>query len=192
LKWLHREILDSATWRQSSRASAEAKARDPQNRLYSHMSQRRLDIESWRDAMLSATGELDLKPGGEPFALEDPKATRRTVYGLVKRRELDEMLRIHDFPDPITHSSTRTETATPLQQLFSLNSPFILARSEALAANLTGNDDETRLREAYQRLFQREPTARERALGLDYLRGGGSWAAYAQVLLTSNEFLYLD
>jgi hypothetical protein len=192
LKWLHREILDSATWRQSSRASAEAKARDPQNRLYSPMSQRRLDIESWRDAMLSATGELDLKPGGEPFALEDPKATRRTVYGLVKRRELDEMLRIHDFPDPITHSSTRTETATPLQQLFSLNSPFILARSEALAANLTGNDDETRLREAYQRLFQREPTARERALGLDYLRGGGSWAAYAQVLLTSNEFLYLD
>ncbi len=100
-----------------------------------------------------ATGELDLKPGGEPFALEDPKATRRTVYGLVKRRELDEMLRIHDFPDPIAHSSMRTETATPLQQLFSLNSPFILARSEALAANLTGNDDETRLREAYQRLF---------------------------------------
>lgn len=192
LKWLHREILDSATWRQSSRASAEAKARDPQNRLYSHMSQRRLDIESWRDAMLSATGELDLKPGGEPFALEDPKATRRTVYGLVKRRELDEMLRIHDFPDPIAHSSIRTETATPLQQLFSLNSPFILARSEALAANLTGNDDETRLREAYQRLFQREPTARERGLGLDFLRGGGSWAAYAQVLLTSNEFLYLD
>lgn len=192
LKWLHREILDSAAWRQSSLGSSEAKAIDPLNRLHSHISPRRLDIESWRDAMLSATGELDLKPGGEPFALEDPKSTRRTIYGLVKRRELDEMLRIHDFPDPIAHSSTRTETATPLQQLFSLNSPFILARSEALAASLTGNDDETKLREAYQRLFQREPTARERGLGLGYLRDGGSWAAYAQVLLTSNEFLYLD
>lgn len=192
VKWLHREILDSATWRQSSLGSSEAKAIDPLNRLYSHIGPRRLDIESWRDAMLSATGELDLKHGGEPFALEDPKATRRTVYGLVKRRELDEMLRIHDFPDPIAHSSTRTETATPLQQLFSLNSPFILARSEALAASLTGNDEGSKLREAYHRLFQREPTAREHGLGLDYLRDGGSWPGYSQVLLTSNEFLYLD
>jgi hypothetical protein len=192
LKWLHREILESATWRQSSVPSAEAKARDPQNRLYSHTSPRRLDIESWRDTMLAATGELDLKAGGEPFALEDPKATRRTVYGLVKRRELDEMLRIHDFPDPIAHSSTRTETATPLQQLFSLNSPFIFARSEALAASLTGTDDAAKLQHAYQRLFQREPTSRERELGLAYLKNGGSWASYAQVLLTSNELLYLD
>ena len=192
LKWLHREILASATWRQSSLASDGAMARDPQNHLYSHTSQRRLDVEAWRDALLAATGELDLKTGGEPFALEDPKATRRTVYGLVKRRELDEMLRIHDFPDPITHSSTRTETATPLQQLFSLNSPFIFARSEALAVSLTGKDDTAKIHEAYQRLFQREPSAREHELGLAYLQGGGTWPAYAQVLLTSNELLYLD
>jgi hypothetical protein len=192
LKWLHREILASATWRQSSLASDGAMARDPQNHLYSHTSQRRLDVEAWRDALLAATGELDLKTGGEPFALEDPKATRRTVYGLVKRRELDEMLRIHDFPDPIAHSSTRTETATPLQQLFSLNSPFIFARSEALAASLTGQDDTAKIHEAYQRLFQREPSAREHELGLAYLQGGGTWPAYAQVLLTSNELLYLD
>ena len=192
LKWLHREILESATWRQSSLASDEAMARDPQNHLYSHTSQRRLDVEAWRDALLAATGELDLKTGGEPFALEDPKATRRTVYGLVKRRELDEMLRIHDFPDPIAHSSTRTETATPLQQLFSLNSPFIFARSETLAASLTGQDDTAKVHEAYQRLFQREPSTRERELGLAFLQGGGTWPAYAQVLLTSNELLYLD
>ena len=194
LKWLHREILNSATWRQSSVMSAEAKTRDPQNRLYSHMSPRRLDIEAWRDAMLEATGELDPEPGGEPFALDDPKAARRTVYGRVKRRELDEMLRIHDFPDPVAHSSTRTETATPLQQLFSLNSPFIFARAEALAAKVAATEggDEAGLSAAYERLFQRAPTARERGLGLAYLRDGGTWAAYAQVLLTSNEFLYLD
>jgi hypothetical protein len=192
LKWLHREILESATWRQSSLASDETMARDPQNHLYSHTSKRRLDVEAWRDALLAATGELDLKTGGEPFALEDPKATRRTVYGLVKRRELDEMLRIHDFPDPIAHSSTRTETATPLQQLFSLNSPFIFARSEALAASLSGKDDTAKIHEAYHRLFQREPSAREHELGLAFLQGGGTWPAYAQVLLTSNEILYLD
>ena len=79
-----------------------------------------------------------------------------------------------------------------MQQLFSLNSPFIFARAEALAATLSGNDEETKLRDAYQRLFQREPTARERELGLAYLREGGSWERYAQVLLTSNELLYLD
>ncbi len=194
LKWLHREILSSATWRQGSLASAEAKARDPQNRLYSHMSPRRLDIESWRDAMLAATGELDLAAGGAPFALDDPKAARRTLYGLVKRRELDEMLRINDFPDPVAHSATRTETATPLQQLFSLNSPFILARASALAGLLekSGDDDAIRIDEAYRRLFHRRPSERERELGLVYLHEGGTWERYAQVLLTSNEFLYLD
>lgn len=194
LKWLHREILSSATWRQSSRASNEVQAVDPQNRLYSHANTRRLDIESWRDAMLVATGEMDFAPGGEPFALDDAKAVRRTVYGLVKRRELDEMLRVHDFPDPIAHSSSRTETATPLQQLFSLNSPFIHARSQAFAAALekTASIDEEKIALAYRLLFQRTPGDHERELGLAYLREGGTWDQYAQVLLTSNEFLYFD
>lgn len=194
LKWLHREILASATWRQSSLASPKAMELDPQNRFHSHMSRRRLDVESWRDAMLAATGELDLAAGGEPFKLDDPQATRRTLYGLVKRRELDEMLRVNDFPDPIAHSPSRTETATPLQQLFSLNSPFVIARAEALAARLAESetDEGARIGRAYHRLFQRDPSSRERELGLAYLSGGGTWPGYAQVLLTSNEFLYLD
>jgi hypothetical protein len=194
LKWLHREILNSATWRQSSLVAPELAARDPQGRLYSHRPRRRLDVEAWRDAMLVASGELDLSVGGTPVNLEDPATTRRTLYGLVKRRELDEMLRINDFPDPIAHSSTRTETATPLQQLFSLNGPFVIARAKRLASELTeaAEDDGSRIERAYAQLLQRPPTEDERRLGLGFLAGGGSWDRYAQVLLTSNEFLYLD
>ncbi len=194
LKWLHREILNSATWRQRSVVPSEAAARDPQGRLHSHMPHRRLDAESWRDAMLAATGELDAAMGGEPFDLGDPAATRRTLYGRVKRRELDEMLRVNDFPDPVAHSPGRTETATPLQQLFSLNGPFVIARARHLAEALAereGGDGE-RIGHAYRQLFQREPTASERGLGLAFLAEGGSWERYAQVLLTSNEFLHLD
>lgn len=197
LKWLHREILGSATWRQSSSASPDSLARDPQNLLHSRANRRRLDVEAWRDGMLAVTGELDLAAGGEPFLLDDPKATRRTLYGLVKRRELDEMLRIHDFPEPNTHSASRTETATPLQQLFSLNSPFILARAKALAEVLARESaadggEEKRIAQAYRRLFQRAPALRESELAVAYLGQGGTWESYAQVLLTSNEFLYLD
>lgn len=194
LKWLHREILNSATWRQSSLVSPEVAAGDPQNLLHGHMPRRRLEVEAWRDAMLAATGELDLSAGGEPFALDDPAATRRTLYGQVKRRELDAMLRINDFPDPIAHSPSRTETATPLQQLFSLNGPFVIARARRLAESLAkeAGDEAARIDLAYGRLLQRTPTARERELALAYFGEGGSWERYAQVLLTSNEFLYLD
>lgn len=194
LKWLHREILLSATWQQSSLVSSELAAKDPQGQLYSHRQRRRLDVESWRDAMLVASGELDLSLGGPPFDLDEPNATRRTLYGRVKRRELDAMLQVNDFPAPVSHSPARTETATPLQQLFSLNGPFVLARAQRLAERLaqSASEDARRIDLAYEWLLQRPPTAAERQLGLAYLDEGGNWERYAQVLLTSNEFLYLD
>src|SRR5690606_8763687 len=152
LKWLHREILLSATWQQSSLVSSELAAKDPQGQLYSHRQRRRLDVESWRDAMLVASGELDLSLGGPPFDLDEPNATRRTLYGRVKRRELDAMLQVNDFPAPVSHSPARTETATPLQQLFSLNGPFVLARAQRLAERLaqSASEDARRIDLAYE------------------------------------------
>ncbi len=194
IKWLHREILGSATWRQSSRVSPEAEAGDPANRYYSHMTRRRLDIEAWRDAMLSSTGELDLTLGGEPFSLDDPAQVRRTLYGTVKRRELSAMLSVNDFPDPIAHSPTRTETATPLQQLYVMNGPFVIARSASLArlAAAHTTDKAGRIDFFYERLFQRDPSSREQELALAYLDDGGTLEDLAQVVLTGNESLYLD
>ena len=200
LRWLHREIMLSAAYRQSSSvAQASApEAIDPANRLLGRMNPRRLDVESWRDAMLTVTATLDRKVGGPPQELSDLTNRRRTLYGTVRRRELNEMLRLNDFPDPTTHNPTRLPTTTPLQQLFTLNSPFLQQQAAALAkrlhAEVPGKDDE-RIRRAYPLLFGRPAAEREVRLGLEFLAAGPAgraWEQYAQVLLASNEFLFVD
>ena len=111
------------------------------------------------------------------------------------------MLLTHDFPDPTSHSPKRVTTTTTLQGLYALNGPMILARSEALASRLmekNSRSDEERIAFAYQLLFARSPTERETALALEFVTNskGNSerdlWIQYAQVLLASNEFLFLN
>jgi Protein of unknown function (DUF1553)/Protein of unknown function (DUF1549)/Planctomycete cytochrome C len=202
LKWLHRQMVLSVTYQQVSSRDAAA-TKDPENIYLSRMSVRRLDVEAWRDAMLSATGELDESMGGAAQELSELGNRRRTVYGTVKRRELSDLLRLHDFPDPVVSSSARVPTSSPLQQLFVLNSPYIRKRSEALVARLqaeAGNDAAARIRLAYQALLDREPTVDELALGLEFVSGSSAaaepaetlWREYAQVLLASNELLFAD
>ena len=94
LKWLHREIMLSAAYQQ---ASGPAPNGDAGYRYYSKFPRRRLDIEAWRDALLFVTGTLDLKMGGPPAELNLPANHRRTIYGTVRRRELTDILRLHDF-----------------------------------------------------------------------------------------------
>ena len=89
----------------------------------------------------------------------------------------------------------RIQTATPLQQLFFLNSEFIQARAKSLAARVAplGDDDAARIRAAYRLLFQREAAREEIKLGLDYLQSSGAnWPRYAQALLASNELLFVN
>src|SRR5262249_10566683 len=138
LKWLHREIVLSTTYRQSSRHDRAKAGRDPENRWLWRGPRRRLGVEAWGDAVLSGGGSLDGRLGGASGDLSKPDNVRRTLYGTVKRRELDDVLRLHDFPDPTTHSAARTPTTTPLQQLFVLNSPFMRQQAQALARRLDG------------------------------------------------------
>ena len=197
LKWLHREILTSAAWRQSA-IHPDSEAKDPENRFFSRLPRRRLEIEAWRDAMLVATGELEATIGGEPVDLASPSNRRRTIYGKIHRRDLDPMLRLHDFPDPTAHSPKRPETTTPLQLLFTLNGPFVTARAEALGTELSEAAKQGRdpVALAYARLFQRAPTDRDCELAAAFLAAPGEqeapWTEYAQALLGSNEFLFLD
>jgi hypothetical protein len=130
IKWLHREILQSATWRQSSLAPTSEQA-DPENTLVSRMNRRRLEWEAWRDALLTAAGSLDLSTGGPAQSISAPTNRRRSLYGASNRQDMDPMLRIHDVPDPGAHSPWRTETLTPLQGLFALNAPFIQQQADA-------------------------------------------------------------
>jgi len=203
LRWLHREIVRSATWRQSSRFDAAAQRIDPDNRLLWRMNRRRLEIEPWRDAMLAVTGELDTTLGGPSLAAEDPANTRRTIYTTVHRREPAKLLVLHDFPDPGLHAERRLETLTPLQGLFTLNSPFMMARGAALAARLereAPGDDVARVHRAHRLLFGRPARDDELWAAAEFLTAArledgetaGAWRSYAHALLGSNEFLFLD
>jgi hypothetical protein len=198
LKWLHREIMLSAAYRQSSKPDGAKRAVDPDNRMLWRMNPRRLEVEAWRDAMLAVNGTLRRELGGPPQELTDAANRRRTLYGLVRRRDLTDLLRLHDFPDPLTHSAARIPTTTPLQQLFALNGPLLRQESAFLAKRLeveTPGGGQARVRLAYSLVFNREPTERELKLALAFLGdnpAADDWARYAHVLLGSNEFLFID
>jgi hypothetical protein len=170
------------------------------------MNRRRLDVESWRDAILAVSGRLEPSVGGPSIDPKDPESRRRTVYSRISRLELNSLLAMFDFPDPNTHSERRVTTITPLQKLFVLNSPLMVRQADALAERLTseavpggGQDDESeaRIRRAYALLFGRSPTADELRLGLGYLGAEpetrrANWPSYAQALLVSNEMFRID
>ena len=203
LKWLHRQIVLSTAYRQTSGANPAANAIDPDNRFLWRANRRRLDIEFWRDAVLMAAGRLELTIGGTDRSLDEPDNVRRTIYSTVKRRELHAMLKLNDFPDPTTHNGARDLTTTPLQQLFFLNSPFMQQQSAALAERVRReipDDLDRQISQAYWLVYGREPSARQRELALKFFASAANdpakvaelWKQYAQVLLSSNEAAFID
>ncbi len=209
LKSLHRELMLSSTYRQSSRFDSSGDARDPQNVLLWRMNRRRLDVEAWRDAMLAVAGRLDLRMGGPSLSLDSAANERRTLYAAISRHDLTWMLRLFDFPDPNITSGARVETTVPIQQLFVLNSEFMIANARAVAARLKQpapagirEADDDLIRRAYALCFGRPATERERILGRHYLRGADGTPSrqadmsrserYAQALLATSEFLFVD
>ncbi len=194
LKKLHREIMLTATYALSDENSDRNYAEDPDNRLLWRYNRRRLDAESLRDAILSVSGNLDLVIGGPPVRL-DKENNRRTVYAYISRRQLDPMLALFDFPNPNNTSEQRLQTTVPLQKLFFMNSPFVIDQSAALSARvakIAPNDDQ-RIAATYRFILQREPTPEERKLAHEFIdRNADAWPEYTQILLSSNEFTYLN
>ncbi len=198
LKWLHREIMLSAAYQQASAPDAAKQAIDPDNRWLWRMNRRRLEVEAWRDAMLAVNGTLRNELGGPPQELTDANNHRRTIYGLVRRIDLTDLLRLYDVADPLMHNANRIPTTTALQQLFALNGPLLRQEAVTLAKRLEADvpkGGEARVRRAYALLFNRLPTDRELKLALDFLSAksdADAWARYAHVLIASNEFLFID
>jgi hypothetical protein len=160
------------------------------------MNRRRLEVEPWRDAMLAVAGNLDTAVGGPSADLASPDNRRRTLYGAVSRHNLDPVLRLFDFPDPNLTCDRRPVTSVPLQQLFVLNSEFMARQAKALAARVqaAAADEPARIRRAFLLAYGRPPTDRETRLCEAFLGSGGSsaWEEYAQVLLSVNEFAFID
>jgi cytochrome c553 len=212
IKWLQRQIVLSATYRQSSEATADKLAADPDNRLLGRMNRKRLSVEAWRDAILAVSGRLDGQIGGRSIDPQHPDSQRRTIYSRISRLELNRMLALFDFPDPNAHADRRSQTTTPLQKLFVLNSPFMIRQTESLTArllamdNAESNENKTSsdvqsngqsIERVYLLLYGRPATDDERRLGLEFLgpndqQQTARWQQYAQVLLASNEMMFLD
>ena len=199
IKWLHRQIMASRVY--GLAAATDAKSSDAANVYLWRGTRKRLDVESWRDSLLAVSGNLDEKMGGPTFDLKDANAKRRTVYAKVSRHELDGLLRLFDFPDANVTSDKRSVTTVPQQQLFALNSEFMVNQSKAFAARVAklGATDEERIAAAYRLAFNRVPSSRETALGAAYLKLPAAkddkltrWEQYAQALLAGNELMYVD
>ena len=202
VKRLHRQIMLSATYQQSSAVSAEQYKRDPENRWLAHQNRRRLDFETLRDSLVAASGRLDLTAGGKPVDLfRAPFPTRRTVYGLIDRTNLPGTYRAFDFANPDTHSPQRFQTTVPQQALFLLNSPFVQDQAKALAGRKEIADAKTvpaKVTALYRLALGRNPTTTEAALAAEFVANDdpkaafGHWPQLAQVLLLSNEFAFAD
>lgn len=214
IKGLIREIMLSSAYRQSSQDNA-TKGPDPVNDLFSHMNRRRLSIEQWRDAVLCVSGELQ-PVGGKSLELDDPANVHRTVYARVSRLKLNDMLMQFDYPDANVHAEGRAATTTPMQKLFLINSHFMLDRAKGFTERLSSKPresgrfmqpraaletapetDRAKVARAYQLLFGRDPDKAELKVALDFLRKPSNaemsrWEQFAQVLLASNEMLYVD
>ena len=195
IKQLHRRIMLSSVYQQASAFRDDGFARDPDNRLLWRMNRRRLDVESFRDAMLSTSGRLDSSVGGPPGELADAGFRRRTLYGLVDRQQLDGMLGDFDFASPESHSPFRYVTTVPQQSLFLLNSPLMLEQAAAFAERpelsvLT--DTRERIAAMYRFAFGRSPEGQELQTAQAFLAAGGTWQELAQAILASNEFSFVD
>ncbi|MEX2172999.1 MAG: PSD1 and planctomycete cytochrome C domain-containing protein [Pirellulaceae bacterium] len=204
LKTLHRRLMLTAVYQQSSGQHRANAAKDPDNRWLWRMHRRRLEVEPWRDAMLAAAGNLAPQIGGPSEDLSAPANRRRTLYGEVSRHNLHPVLRLFDFPDPNLTSDRRAATIVPLQQLYVLNSEFLALQADGLAerALAASADDEARIRHAYELAFGRWPNEREVQLGREFLATANNdtsdedqqavWQQYAHALLGSNEFAFID
>jgi hypothetical protein len=205
-KKLHREILLSSVYQLSSEASPANEEKDPANRLYWRANRRRLDAEAIRDSVLFASGALDLKKAGGPSTDFADDNDRRTVYCKVSRYRLNDFLQVFDFPNPSFTAEQRFSTNVPLQRLFFMNSSFVYRQADRLAKRVNDEgSEEARIRKAYRLLYGRTPTAPEMQAGLEFVKANPekpgnqivgepstAWKQYARVLLSSNEFEFVN
>jgi hypothetical protein len=208
VKHMHRRIVLSAAYRQSSKHDPAAATQDTDVRLLWRYPSRRLDGETIRDSMLAVSGRLNLTMGGPGFDLFDKRGgltgfqpvesfpqegLRRMIYAHKIRRERDAVFGAFDCPDAGQSAGRRRESTTPIQALNLFNSRFTIEQSEAFATRVksdAGDDVAKQLQRAYQIAFNRDPSPHEIDDAEPIVQAFGL-ATLCRVLFNSNEFVYL-
>jgi len=211
IKNLHRLIVTSAVYRQSSKSNLQREKLDGGNRDLWRMNRRRLEAESLRDTVLAVSGKLNLKmygPGYDLFGFEedhsprykyeehnpdDPKSLRRTVYRFIVRSVPDPFMESLDCADPSMNVPVRNTTITALQALALLNNKFMIRQAEHFAARVEKSSDElpSQIATAYRLALGRSPTAEESKLLVAYAKQHGL-ANVCRLIFNMNEFLFVD
>ena len=201
LKRLHRRIVLSASWQQDSRPRHSGG--DATIESLGAPRRQRLGFEAMRDTMLSVSGRLQHRLGGRPVNLDDPQQPFRSVYGMVDRQSLPGMFRTFDFASPDQSVERRPRTMVPQQALFALNSQFVMEQAKAVIRELEWEErysvDADRITRLFQRILLRSPTAGETSAASEFIQMESDtatqmtrWELLAQVLLSSNELMYVD
>ena len=210
LKQLHRLILTSKTWQQSSQRHAANATIDADNRWLWRFNPHRLEAETVRDAILSVSGQLNPQVGGPPYQdyrmsvfnstffemidPETPDAQRRTIYRTWIRSGRSSLLDALDCPDPSTTAPRRAVTTTPVQSLSLLNNSFVLRLSDATAKRLEAEKPDgtrSRIDRLFQLAYGRPATAAEQTQLAPFIERHGL-PALCRVVFNSNEFVFLE
>lgn len=219
VKAMHRLIMNSAAYQQSSDFDAAAAEADPDARLLWRFNRRRLSAEEIRDAMLLVSGQLDSTADGEhPFPPEDTwgfsqhapyygvyPSKHRSVYLMQQRLKRHPFLSLFDGADVNVPTARRELTTVPTQALYLMNSEFVHQQSMGLAGRIVSHDGgKARMSFAYNVTLGRAPRTDEAAAAIKFLAAYReslddsdeaevqAWAGLARTLLTRNEFLFVD
>ena len=196
LKRVHKLMVTSRAYQLAGTATESAKKLDIDNKLWSHRPRRRLEAEAIRDNLLAVAGVLDTTMYG-PGTL-DQGMKRRSIYFQVQRSQLIPMLQVFDWPDTLSSATARSTTVVAPQALLFLNNPHVRSWANAFALRLkptAEKDPAAAVELAYRLAYSRPPTAKERDEGVEFLKAGKLDKAlqdYALVLMSLNEFIYVD
>lgn len=197
IKKLHKLIVTSDVYKQSSDDREDCLKVDPENKLLWKQNRRRLDFESLHDSVLAVSGNLELKLGGPSFPFFAGK-NRRAVYGFIDRLDFPSLLATFDIPNPASSSVERTSTTVAPQALYLMNGPFVREAAKKVLRLDVIKEPKTADQKAEAImlvLFGRKPTPKEKFQMINFVKGSSeneAWLDLTHGLFLTNEFAFVD